>query len=267
MKVCTIYNQYDKAKKPVGYLVYFEQEKSFFIELCKDANPCEVPLMFASFLQKKRYTLDELWSKKWVQARIIPSDRQNLGQILRDNNLKFYDEYQMLILGKGICSHDDFCVEELPVDDIQCEMIYERMKDNIRDVMVSGEEVLVFYRNGQTMRYDVQDLTERPEQQNYMKMHMQDVGILPGGYGMTWNLVVNVYAMELQNKGRKVDVTYDDFCKFARNNIVNTAQACEILDCTRQNIDDLVKRERLEPISVSARNKLFLKAQVEEKKW
>lgn len=44
-------------------------------------------------------------------------------------------------------------------------------------------------------------------------------------------------------------------------------QTGKILDCTRQNIDDLVKRERLEPISVSARNKLFLKAQVEEKRW
>lgn len=267
MKICSIYNQYDKKKNPIGYLVYFEQEKKFFIELMENTNPNELPLMFASYIRKSKFTIDAIWSKKWVQARIIPTDRQNLGQILRDNHLKCYDEYQLLIMSKGECSHDDFGVEELSLDDERCRMIYDRLEENIRDVMVSDSDVLVFFKNGISKRFNVNDLTDREEHQNYIKNHIRDVCILPGGYGITWNGIANIYAMELKNRGILVNVSYDDFCRFARNNIVNTAQACEILDCTRQNIDDLVKRDRLEPVSTTARNKLFLRADIEEKKW
>ena len=41
-------------------------------------------------------------SKIWVEQRIIPSDRQNIAEILRDNNLKEYDEFELLMLAMGL---------------------------------------------------------------------------------------------------------------------------------------------------------------------
>lgn len=41
-----------------------------------------------------------------MQQRIAPTDRQNLGQILKDNGLDEYDEFQLLMLANGRCVQD-----------------------------------------------------------------------------------------------------------------------------------------------------------------
>lgn len=35
------------------------------------------------------------WSMRWVQSRIIPSSRQNIGEILRVNGMRSYDRTQI----------------------------------------------------------------------------------------------------------------------------------------------------------------------------
>lgn len=41
------------------------------------------------------------WSMRWVQSRIIPSSRQNIGEILRVNGMRSYDEHKLLLKMKG----------------------------------------------------------------------------------------------------------------------------------------------------------------------
>ncbi|MBQ1780336.1 MAG: helix-turn-helix domain-containing protein [Bacteroidales bacterium] len=48
---------------------------------------------------------------------------------------------------------------------------------------------------------------------------------------------------------------------------MTTAEACELLQCSRQNIDDLVRRDKLHPIKPGGRTKLFLRSEVEERLW
>lgn len=50
---------------------------------------------------------------------------------------------------------------------------------------------------------------------------------------------------------------------FVAENIVTTMEAAAILDCTRQNIDDLVRRHKLMPLKQTQRDKLFWKSDVE----
>lgn len=141
MKVCSIYNYYDKEKTSIAYLVYFEDERNFYIEICDNAEMNNVPMMFALFMKKSIYSLDSNWSKKWVCSRIIPTDRQNLGQILKENHMKYYDEYTLLMKSKGICSHDDFAVEEIPQKRISINHRYvdEHMENFV--VMPGGYEL------------------------------------------------------------------------------------------------------------------------------
>ncbi|AZV57954.1 helix-turn-helix domain-containing protein [Clostridium sp. AWRP] len=54
----------------------------------------------------------------------------------------------------------------------------------------------------------------------------------------------------------------NELFKFLSGNIINTNEAKQILGCTRQNIDDLVKRGKLVPIKVFPRDRLFLKEDV-----
>ena len=91
----------DENEKTLAYLLYYEKEKSFYIELPDKADPWETPLILSSFAKKNITTVNSYWSKIWVQQRIVPSDRQNLGQILKENNLTEYDEFELLMLSGG----------------------------------------------------------------------------------------------------------------------------------------------------------------------
>lgn len=265
MKVCSVYNTYDKEKKSVAYLVYFEDERNFHIEICSDVDENQVPMMFTLFMKKNIYTLDSHWSKKWVCSRIIPPDRQNLGQILKENNMKHYDEYTLLMKSKGICSHDDFAVEEVPKKEIENTILPERWKKNIKDMIVKEDEIIVFFYDDSTKKYTADDLNKISINHEYTKMHMGDFFITQGGYELNCNDVIHIERSKLYEAGEILPVSLEYFKQFARENLINTAGACEILQCSRQNIDSLVKREKLEAIHESQKNKMFFKADIKER--
>lgn len=54
----------------------------------------------------------------------------------------------------------------------------------------------------------------------------------------------------------------EELFEFLGSNILNTNEVTEILGCSRQNIDDLVKRGKLIPIRVFPRDRIFLKEDV-----
>ncbi|KNF06989.1 hypothetical protein CLPU_36c00050 [Gottschalkia purinilytica] len=54
----------------------------------------------------------------------------------------------------------------------------------------------------------------------------------------------------------------DDLRDFLVDELINTSEATKILDCTRQNIDDLVRRKKLVPIKVFPRDRIFFKSDV-----
>lgn len=267
MRVCSIYNEYDKEKHPVAYLIYYEKSECFYIEINKDANLSNLPMMLALFLEKGIYSMDSFWSKKWVCNRIIPTDRQNLGQILKANNIDYYDEYKLLIKSKGKCSHDDFCVEEIPFYQIENTILPERWQKHIKDFIIEEQSILVFYHDNITKKYEIGQLTDRKEHQKYIREHLDEGELMPGGYEINWNDIVCIHIDKLRNSGEQINISLKYFEEFAKKNLINTAEACEILDCSRQNIEDLVKRNKLAPLHASAKNKMFLKSDINEKLW
>ena len=53
---------------------------------------------------------------------------------------------------------------------------------------------------------------------------------------------------------------------FISNQILNTTEVTEILNCTRQNVYNLVKKGHLVPIKEYERERLFLKQEVLDRK-
>lgn len=104
MKIFAIRDESANEQKDLAYLLYYELEKRFYIELPQGADPWETPLLLDSFVKQNETTINSYWSKLWVQQRIIPTDRQNIGEILRDNQLEEYDEYEFLMLAMGRCA-------------------------------------------------------------------------------------------------------------------------------------------------------------------
>lgn len=106
MKIFAIRDDSAEIQKDLAYLFYYEQEKNFYIELPEDADPWETPLLLDAFVKQKEPTVNSYWSKIWVQQRIVPTDRQNIGEILRDNHLDEYDGFELLMLAMGRCAAD-----------------------------------------------------------------------------------------------------------------------------------------------------------------
>ena len=67
--------------------------------------------------------------------------------------------------------------------------------------------------------------------------------------------------------GKRIPMTMDDFRAFASERIINAAEAAEILHCSRQYINELVKTDKLHPIKTSEKNTLFLKSEVLRRNW
>jgi hypothetical protein len=56
--------------------------------------------------------------------------------------------------------------------------------------------------------------------------------------------------------------TRDDLISFIQNELINTAEAMQLLNCSRQNIFDLIKRGKLTPVKELPKDRLFLKADI-----
>lgn len=253
----------------LGYLVYYEKPKAFYIELPYNADVWDTPPILSSFVKKGQYSINSYWSRIWVEQRIIPRERQNIGQILRENDMNEYDEFTLLTLADGRCAQDDCYIEEIIADKIP-EILLSRWEKKVEDVVpLDRPRMLVFFRNSDVKIINIKDIpdyTSTCEPYLASDKRFVNVEVQPDGYGICWSEQAVISDKMLYDYGTPVPLSLDDFITFVRNRVINTAEACAILDCSRQNIDDLVKRKKLHPIRTDAKAKLFLKNEVMQRR-
>ena len=270
MKIFAIRDETVEVQKDLAYLFYYENEKRFYIELPDKADPWETPLLLDSFIRRGEKSINSYWSMIWVQQRIIPIDRQNLSQILRDNGLKEYDEFELLMLTMGRCAQDDLYLVPLDNNDLPTEII-DRSKTKIEDILpLKDYSLLVFFRDGTVKKcnlisyfknnaaFDI--LLKKPEYFASMQM-------LTGGYGIAWDVDLTISDSKLYQIGKNVPLTINDFKSFVAQLVVNAQEAAELLNCSRQNISDLTRRGKLHPVKTSDKNTLYLKSEIMKRNW
>jgi hypothetical protein len=270
MKIFAIRDEGDKAQKDLAYLLYYEMEKRFYIELPEDADPWETPLLLASFAKRGEKTVNSYWSKLWVQQRIVPLDRQNLGQVLKDNRLNEYDEYSLLMLSMGRCAQDDYYLVPMDKGDLPNE-IQSRFQKRIEDVVpLADYHLLVFFRDGKVKKCSLREHFQADNTFGVL-LHQEDlfypVQMQTGGHGVAWDTNMVISDAQLYEMGQNVPLSAGDFQNFVVHRVITAAEAAEILGCSRQNIDDLTKRGKLHPLKSSAKTTLFLKSEVLKRNW
>lgn len=270
MKVFAIRDEEGIARKDLAYLIYYEADKRFYIELPDDADHWEIPLLLSSFVKRGVKTVNAYWSKLWVQQRIVPTDRQNLGQVLKENGLTEYDEFQLLILANGRCAQDSYYLE--PVDEeLVRQRFFDRYEKKIEDVIPLQDcALLVFFRNGEVKRCDVAKM--RREDRLFKpilssELCFQKASVQTGGYGVQWGDNATISDADLYENGLDIPLTMKDFISFLSNRVISTAEAAELLGCSRQNINDLVARNKLHPVKTEQKNKFFLKSEIMQRLW
>lgn len=270
MKIFAIRDESARIQKDLAYLFYYEIEKKFYIELPQGADPWETPLLLDSFAKQNETTINSYWSKIWVQQRIIPTDRQNIAEILRDNQLEEYDEYELLILAMGRCAQDDYYLVSIDEKDLPVE-IKKRFETRIEDVLPLDDYcLLVFFRNGIIKKCDLKKYFESTQLFHILikkPEYFEHIQIQAGGYGVAWDVNMSISYTALYNMGEVVPLTPMDFQNFVAQRVVNATEASKLLGCSRQNIIDLTKRGKLNPIKTSDKNTLYLKREVLKRNW
>ena len=252
-----------------AHLVYFERAKEFHIDIMDDVSKWEAPLIISSFIKKGKKSVDANFSKLWVRQRIIPSDRQNLGQILKNNNMSEYDEFQLLLASRGRCAQDDYYIS--PISKTEYQKTYsERLKKRVLDVTpLSNQNMLVFFADKTVKKVNTSDAQLSIRVLDYLNNDNNFTLVEPiiGGYGVKWGNIAQIDNEKLYEIGIDIGLTLNDFAKFAKHGILSASEAANKLNCSRQNISLLCRSGKLQNLSDFSENTEFLASEVYQRAW
>ncbi len=253
--------------RSIGVLLYYEGKSEFIIELQKDLDEWTAPLLLTGFVKKGVFTIPRDISFLWVKERVIPSGRQNIGAILDTHKLKRYDEMKFLEISKGKCSQDHLFIKEIPH---LPDYVIERQMRNLLDVSLLDDHMLLCFFADETVKKV--DLAKLIDQDGVDKVIRNEalyqsgkIGI--GGYAVTFNDSIDIPAWRLYEAGEGIPLSMRDFKKFIKNNVLSTGESCELLECSRQNIAYIVRKEQLEPLKFYEKGNLYLRGEVEKIRW
>ena len=87
------------------------------------------------------------------------------------------------------------------------------------------------------------------------------------GRELVWPGCCRISQQKLAALGERLPLSRADFARFCQNQLLSTAEAARMLQCSRQNIDSLVRRNRLQPVKCYAKNKIFFKSDILRRMW
>lgn len=265
MRLYALRNEACEEAGILACLECYERPRAFYFELSPQADPWDLPFVLHEHAMRGQLTIGALWSLRWVRTRIVPRERQNLGEILRVNGLSAYDEGRLIDLTRGRCSQDDCYLTDVgregPPD-----WYADRLKERLTEaVALSHLRMVVMRHDGEALLCDVgEELGGRREfapvvasEDRFCRMSLQ-----PGGHGVQWGERLHVSASTLTSLGTRLPLGADDVAAIASQSLCDTREAANILGCTRQNVADLVRRGKLVPVRTGARSMLFLRRDV-----
>ena len=254
------------SDKIVGFLFYHKRKRRFSTELPNGLDEWDAPAMFMRAAREENYSIGFDLSMKFVRQRIVPAERQNIGMILKNAGLKYYDEYRLLCLSEGRCAQDELHLvktelSELPPD------ISDRLNKKVRDVVpMEGYSLMVFYKDGLSQTVDVKEILESDHVfGNVLKGRslFMSVSVSPGGNGIEWGEERVIPAEILRKTGKDLPISYDMLITFSKDRLANTSDAADALDCSRQYLNSLVKQGILHPVKGGSNNTVFLRSELE----
>ena len=264
MKAFSIRDASLDKEKNLAYLLYYEREKLFFIEIEKGIDEWEAPLILSSFVKRGKYSVGSHWSEVWVEQRIVPRDRQNLGMILKENHLSEYDPFRLLVIADGRCAQDDCFIVPLRESEYP-DTLKKRLTETIDDLFWLDDVLYVVFRD-ESVRVlrdeDVLGFIEEDALKRRVKAYgraTMQLRSLPGGHEAEMEYDIRIGAAELRKCGKTSALRGEALQLYLQRNVVDTEEAAACLGCTRQNVQDLVARGRLAPLKRLKKGFLFLK--------
>lgn len=96
-----------------GLLKYNTDTDEYSIDIEINYPIEQLPAILAAYKSIGKVNLNNEEALRFVKARVIPAERQNIGQILRKIGVPYYSEFFILDYTKGRCCMDEFYLEEV----------------------------------------------------------------------------------------------------------------------------------------------------------
>jgi hypothetical protein len=97
----------------VGAFAYDTATRQFSMSIRQDVPADDLPLSLEGFVCRQIYELSHEDALCWIRGRICPPGRHNIREILRDNGLSEYDEFDLLTVTMARCDMDDLYLVEI----------------------------------------------------------------------------------------------------------------------------------------------------------
>lgn len=268
MKICKVVDE-SMDQRDVGYLFYYENEDAFVIELSDDLSCDEVSIFFEPFVERGELTLNSKWSKYWVSQRVVPIDRQNLGQILRDNKLKDYNKYRLLMLGHGRCAQDDYAVIKVDASELPA-WVKERMKKRIEFcASISSGRVVTIFNDGTIHIFDKGRIDVDEANVDTAKEHAaseeltsEAVRLDPCGVAINIGKSASINARDIYESTKLLPLRREDLRTLMSQYVVDTKDVCEELGCSRQYVHQLTQNDELVAFKEDTKTTLYTKSDI-----
>lgn len=267
MKVYAIINEIRKSDD-LACLIRYDKSDTFIIVLNKDCDESRLPLILESFFKKNIFIIDPFWSRRFVESRIIPAERQNLTAILKRYGLKEYNSTKLLELSKGRCAQDECAIvpaAELPA------WLLNQQNTLIREVLPLGNETLLLeFTDDRLCTVDLKPMVQNDRRLSFLISHperIEEVGLIPGGYGISLNGTVCIMIEELRDHLSDHRLTAEDLRLYFDATLLATGEVCDRLHCSRQYINSLVRKNRLQVFRKLENVQLFRRSDVEKLLW
>ena len=247
------------------YSAYGGREREYYIDLPQGADPWNVPLILSSFAKRGRWTVGPEWSRRWVESRVVPPSRQNIGEVLRENALDSYDELALLEATEGRNSQDSCFLEPLLPAALPAWFAEREGCRVIEAVALPGRRLLVAFKTGEVRVYCDDDLISAEEGVKRVFTRSETfacVQVACGGRGVQWGSAVRVPDEALRRTGALVPLSWSDLSCIVAETVVDAAETAEMLGCTRQNVHALMRRGSLPAVKAGGKSTLFLRADV-----
>ncbi len=94
-------------------LEYDTETEEYTLHIPKDVPATALPAIPAAMQSLGMVDVGHEKTLIFVRERVVPPDRQNIGTIMREIGMKYYDEFPLLMWNMGRSARDDFWLEEI----------------------------------------------------------------------------------------------------------------------------------------------------------
>lgn len=91
----------------LAVLEYNSEKEEYKIQIYKECDYTALPAILQCWAAKGVYEIQGKEALRFVRERVIPPDRQNLGEIMRKVGMQYYDEFPLLQYTSGRCCQDE----------------------------------------------------------------------------------------------------------------------------------------------------------------